>query len=111
MRRRFGHDFSAVRVHDDAEAANSARAVDALAYTIGRDIVFGAGQYAPHSTAGRRILAHELVHVLQQSGGLASPEPAAGPAHSVGPSGLSLQRFGDPTKIPPGLPCDVATST
>ncbi|HEY0606601.1 MAG TPA: DUF4157 domain-containing protein [Herpetosiphonaceae bacterium] len=63
---RFGHDFSRVRVHTDATAARSAQAVDALAYTVGRDIVFGAGQYAPQTTSGRLLLAHELAHVVQQ---------------------------------------------
>ena len=63
---RFGHDFSQVRVHTDAKAAESARAVNALAYTVGRDIVFGEGHYAPGARTGRSILAHELVHVVQQ---------------------------------------------
>jgi hypothetical protein len=65
---RFDHDFSGVRVHADAKAAESARSVNALAYTIGRDVVFGAGQYAPGTNAGTRLLAHELTHVAQQSG-------------------------------------------
>lgn len=69
---RFGHDFSDVRVHTDSRAADSARAVDALAYTIGRDVVFGAGQYAPEATQGRQLLAHELAHVVQQRGRPAS---------------------------------------
>ena len=64
---RLGHDFSQVRVHADAKAAESAGAVDALAYTVGRDIVFGAGQYAPRTSEGRRLLAHELTHVAQQN--------------------------------------------
>ena len=64
---RFGVDFGAVRVHTDAQAADSARGVDALAYTVGRDVVFGAGQYAPHGESGRRLLAHELTHVVQQA--------------------------------------------
>lgn len=59
-------DFSGVRVHTDAKAAESARAVGALAYTIGRHIVFGRGQYAPRMPEGRRLLAHELAHVVQQ---------------------------------------------
>jgi Domain of unknown function (DUF4157) len=63
---RFGHDFSQVRVHHDARAADSARAVHALAYTVGHDVVFGAGQHSPGTTAGRRLLAHELTHVVQQ---------------------------------------------
>lgn len=75
MENRFGHDFSQVRVHADGAAAASARSVDAVAYTAGRDIVFGAGQYAPHESAGRRLLAHELAHVLQQSAGGVSAPP------------------------------------
>ena len=63
---RFGHDFGKVRVHADAEAAESARSVNALAYTVGRDVVFGAGQFAPGTRVGRQLLAHELTHVVQQ---------------------------------------------
>jgi hypothetical protein len=66
---RFGVDFSAVRIHTDIHAAESARAVNALAYTVGRDVVFNSGQYAPHRDSGRRLLAHELTHVVQQQGG------------------------------------------
>jgi len=62
----FGYDFSAVRVHADARAAASAMAVDARAYTVGRNIVFGAGAFAPRTAPGRRLLAHELAHVVQQ---------------------------------------------
>jgi len=68
MENRFGHDFSGVRVHTDNRAAESARSVNALAYTVGRDVVFGAGQYSPQSFSGRRLLAHELAHVVQQAG-------------------------------------------
>ncbi len=67
MERRTGHDFSRVRVHTDALAGQSAREVGALAYTVGRDIVFAAGQYAPETPIGRKLIAHELVHVVQQS--------------------------------------------
>lgn len=63
---RFGHDFSQVRVHTDASAAASARAVNALAYTVGRDVVFGAGQHQPATTSGMKLLAHELAHSVQQ---------------------------------------------
>jgi Domain of unknown function (DUF4157) len=66
MEPRFGHDFSHVRVHTDARAAESAQAVNALAYAVGRNVVFGAQQYAPTSSVGRKILAHELTHVVQQ---------------------------------------------
>jgi hypothetical protein len=66
MESRLGHDFGQVRVHTEAKAAESAQAVNALAYTVGSHIVFGAGEYAPESTRGRRLLAHELMHVAQQ---------------------------------------------
>jgi len=68
MESSFGYDFSRVQVHTDARAAESARAVNALAYTVGRDVVFGAGQYDPSSQGGRKLLAHELAHVRQQGG-------------------------------------------
>jgi len=70
MEDRFSHDFSDVRVHSDAKAAESAKSVNALAYTVGSDVVLGAGQHAPHTDSGRKLLAHELAHVVQQSGGL-----------------------------------------
>lgn len=63
---RFGHDFSRVRVHTDARATESARAVNALAYTVGQNVVFGARQYIPETSEGKRLLAHELTHVVQQ---------------------------------------------
>jgi hypothetical protein len=65
---RFGHDFGRVRVHADAHAARAASAVGARAFTVGHDLVFGAGEYAPHGERGRRLLAHELAHTLQQEG-------------------------------------------
>jgi hypothetical protein len=67
MEPRFGHDFSRVRVHTDARAVQSASAVGARAYASNRHIVFGASQYAPQTDSGRRLLSHELIHVLQQS--------------------------------------------
>jgi hypothetical protein len=63
---RLGHDFSRVRVHDDPRAARSARAVDANAYTVGNHVVFDSGRYAPATVDGRRLLTHELAHVVQQ---------------------------------------------
>ncbi|MFJ9036635.1 DUF4157 domain-containing protein [Streptomyces sp. NPDC102406] len=69
MEPRFGHDFGRVRVHTDAGAAASARAVHADAYTLGHHLVFAAGQYAPETSQGQRLLAHELTHVVQQTGG------------------------------------------
>lgn len=69
MERRLGTDLSHVRVHTDERAAASARAVNALAYTVGKSIVFGRGRYAPTDAEGRRLLAHELVHTVQQNRG------------------------------------------
>jgi hypothetical protein len=71
----FDHDFSGVRVHDDARADASCRAVGAAAYTVGEHIAFAAGRFRPESREGRRLLGHELAHVVQQSGA-----PAAGGA-------------------------------
>jgi hypothetical protein len=81
MEPRFGHDFSQVRVHTDPQAAESARTVNALAYTMERDVVFGAGQYAPGRFEGQRLLAHELTHVVQQgrAGGRALQSKTPGP--------------------------------
>jgi len=64
----FGHDFSRVRVHTDRAAAESARAVNARAFTVGEQIVFGEQQYAAGSESGKQLLAHELVHTIQQRG-------------------------------------------
>jgi hypothetical protein len=75
---RFGHDFSHVRVHAGANAAASAQMVGAQAYAVGPDLVFAEGKYAPHENIGQRLLAHELSHVVQQSGGapgMARPAP------------------------------------
>ena len=64
---RFGHDFSQVIVHTGTQAAESAWAVNAKAYTLGQDVVFGTAQYAQGTSDGRRLMAHELTHVVQQS--------------------------------------------
>jgi hypothetical protein len=66
MEPRFGHDFSRVRIHTDDRAVKSAELVNALAYTVGSDIVFNTGQYTPSTHAGKHLLAHELTHVIQQ---------------------------------------------
>jgi hypothetical protein len=73
MEPRFGLDFSSIRVHADASAAHDAAAVEARAYTVGRDIYFGAGQYRPDTTSGTRLLAHELTHAVQQTGPRSAP--------------------------------------
>jgi hypothetical protein len=85
----FGADFSGVRVHTDPAAAASARSIGALAFTSGSDVVFDSGRYAPGTSEGRRLLAHELAHVAQQR---------------ENPSPPSVQRYCDPTthSCPPG---------
>jgi len=83
MESRFAHDFSGVRVHTSAAAARSADAVEAEAYTVGTDIAFGAGRYAPGSDAGQRLLAHELTHVVQQAGAPRSAPLTVSPASSA----------------------------
>jgi hypothetical protein len=88
MEARFGQDLSPVRVHTDDAAALSARAVAALAYTVGNHIVFDAGRYSPQTHGGRHLLAHELSHVVQQAS-----RPVTG--RSIG-EGLSLSDPADP---------------
>jgi len=83
MEQRFGHDFSQVRVHTGVAAEQSAREVNANAYTVGNDIVFGVGRYEPKTVWGQRLIAHELTHVMQQSSvtvlrRFLSNEPAGG---------------------------------
>lgn len=103
---RFAHDFRQVRIHADGEAAIAAGAVRAQAYTIGRDIVFGAGQYAPETEQGRRLIAHELVHVAQQgtsarmSGGSVDVTPSHGKISREGPIEMEI----DPD-CPPDMIC------
>jgi hypothetical protein len=70
MESRFSRDFSGVRIHNDARAAESARSFDAEAYTYGNNIVFDSGRYNPGSESGKRLLAHELAHVTQQNHGI-----------------------------------------
>lgn len=91
MEPRFGYDFSRVRIHDNAAAHRSAQEVNADAYTVGSDIVFGAGRYSPASLQGRRLLAHELTHVIQQTGGSGA---VTGPA-----PGMLLQRAPNPLNM------------
>jgi hypothetical protein len=98
----FGADFGDVRVHADQAAAESAAAIDASAYTTGRDIYFAPGKYAPGKTEGTRLIAHELAHVVQQSGG--SPSP---PEHGAGTDGESeAVRASD--QVAAGKPVDLA---
>lgn len=82
---RFGCDLAAVRIHVDRDAADSAKAFNALAYTSGRDIIFGEGQFDPATDAGRKLLAHELSHVVQQETTHAVQRQAAAPAGPPAP--------------------------
>jgi outer membrane protein OmpA-like peptidoglycan-associated protein len=95
---RIRHDFRDVRVHTDSRAAESAREMQALAYTRGKNIVFGAGQYNPDTASGRQLLAHELTHVVQQTGSQSGNAP-------------NVQRVGDPAQAPKDLACDIATTS
>jgi hypothetical protein len=88
MDARFGHNFGDVRVHTDAQAADSARSVGALAYTVGSDVVFGAGQYTPERGSGQRLIAHELAHVVQQR----TARPDVQTKLSIGPAGDRFER-------------------
>jgi Domain of unknown function (DUF4157) len=121
---RMGADFSGVRIHTGGRAQESARVIQARAFTAGRDVVFGAGEYAPDSPDGRRLLAHELVHVTQQGavpGNRCStlqrqpdpnqpqPSPAptptpsnplTGPENAVQPAGAALDPAGKLTPPP-----------
>jgi len=77
---RFGTDFSQVRVHTDSKAAETAKSVNAKAFTTGKDVVFDAGQYAPETSSGNTLLAHELTHVVQQQGVAAAEDTAKTPS-------------------------------
>lgn len=90
----FGRDLSSVRVHDDARASESAEAVNAIAYTVGRDIVFRDGAFAPETASGKKLLAHELTHVVQQSGGSRQDEHSLeyGEGLPISSSAFSLSR-------------------
>jgi len=87
------HDFSHVRIHTDVKAAESARAVHALAYTVGRDIVFGASQYAPREAKGQRLLAHELTHVVQQASTGLDERSSGTMQRRVDPRRVSCERY------------------
>ncbi|MGV8803579.1 MAG: eCIS core domain-containing protein [Polaromonas sp.] len=107
MERRFGHDFSRVRVHCSESAAQSARSLAANAYTVGHDIAFAAGRFAPGTQAGRRLLAHELTHVVQQSQApTASPSNARPPGANISHSDVLLARDMDA-----GAPADAGASS
>jgi hypothetical protein len=124
MEPRFGHDFSDVRVHNDPQAARSASAVNAFAYTIENHIVLGSGNHSPKTSSTQRLLAHELAHVVQQrngpafqASGISSPGDAQeqqadraaeavmsdGPVPALSPAASTVQRqTGDPFSDPFG---------
>ena len=140
MESRFGQDFSQVQVHTDAKAAESARAVNALAYTVGQDIVFGASQYSPGTITGQKLLAHELTHTIQQTqfglSNISQAKTAISKPDDIYEkeaeklatqvvelngaepiqvqrqlSGAELQRLGDLKKVPAGLSCPIPVAT
>ncbi len=90
---RFGYNFSGVRLHTDSVAAKSAQSINALAYTSGNNIVFNSGQYSPETDSGKKLMAHELTHVVQQ-----------------GSATGKIQRLGDLSQVPP-MACPVAASS
>jgi hypothetical protein len=112
---RFNADFGDVRVHTEKQAADSARSIDALAYALGRDIVFAPGQYAPATTQGRRFIAHELAHVLQQNDGVirridtgkgkggSQPSPCAGWEQDPESFSIHVARHFVATQVNPAL--------
>ena len=124
---RFGYDFGGVRIHAGRHAAESARQIHALAYTTGSNIVFGAGQYQPGNSSGRRLIAHELTHVVQQSGARGgNPTVSFGAnnrtrgttlrAHTaqtpqLSRIPLSVQRMGDPKQAPKSMSCRIANTS
>jgi hypothetical protein len=105
MEQRFGHDFSRVRVHANAAAEQSAREVNANAYTVGRNMVFGEGRFAPATREGQWLIAHELTHVVQQSGnggtGVAQGNDKRGLPSNSPPTLIQRQPDDPPKKDPP----------
>lgn len=112
MEPRFGHDFSGVRVHTDVRAARAAASIRARAFTAGDGIVFGRGEYAPQTGAGRHLLAHELAHVVQQGGGagLVQRQPAAAAESGAAPETVPAEVI-DLLKLREGWRVDVYVDT
>ncbi|HET9979416.1 MAG TPA: DUF4157 domain-containing protein [Ktedonobacterales bacterium] len=112
MEPRFGHDFSQVRVHTDEQATQAAADYQARAYTVGGDIVFGAGEYSPETASGRHLLAHELTHVIQQqsdslsgeSSGVVQRQPSspAASSSSADPGAPASSTY-EETALPPSF--------
>ncbi len=111
---RFGRDFGGVRVHDGPEAAGLAQSLDAHAFTVGRDIYFGRGAYAPDASDGRHRIAHELTHVVQQQAvgrpkaSTSAPSWGAPQVSAVDGSRGTVQRQAVLKYAPPDLPCNLA---
>ena len=101
---RLGHDFGQVRIHTDAEAAESAHAVHAQAYTFGRHVVMGQGRYQPHTTSGMHLLVHELTHVVQQGNPTADTRPARAISQHHDPSEREASRVAAALTGSPGTP-------
>ena len=97
---RFAHDFGSVRIHNGPHAASAAASIQACAFTLGRDVVFAAGAYAPSSDNGRRLLAHELAHVVQQSSPNRGRSPIAGLGLRTGTPAIVCRAGPAPTPAP-----------
>jgi hypothetical protein len=102
MEQRFGHDFSRVRVHSDATAERSAQDVNAHAYTVGHHIVFGSGSFAPGTHDGRRLIAHELTHVVQQNG-----SSTLGSATPISATSAEARVMREPIEASPMTPAEL----
>ena len=96
MESQFGYDFTNVRIHTDERASKSAQELNAHAYTLGKDVVFGVGRYQPTSSEGQRLLAHELTHVVQQLG--ANEVHMAQSSETDQPSYTSFQKMTSPER-------------
>jgi hypothetical protein len=108
MEPRFGADFSGVRIHAGPDAMRTAHALNARAYTVGRDVMFGAGQYVPDTTEGRKLLAHELVHTVQQRNGGGATRSGLSVSHSdtegIATDGATIMTVFRQTTSSPGMP-------
>jgi hypothetical protein len=108
---RMGYDFSKVRVHTDSNAVQTSRALSARAFTTGNDIAFGAGTYQPGTNAGRRLLAHELTHVVQQTGGVQTKRSSSAPKKDKSEHQPQLEQGKMSTGQESGLHVQTATIT
>lgn len=103
MESRFDYDFSRVRIHTGSGAEAAADSVNARAFTLKNDVVFGSGQYAPHEGAGRKLIAHELTHVIQQRGVPGASSMNGTQLVQQHSSPISIQRQPKPKKAPPAV--------